>query len=123
MNTYIRVGVGVMMVLVAAMSRANTTPLRGLVDSRVREVAYNPEDVIRLHGFVGYQIHLEFAPGEDFVNLAAGDMGGLEIGSEHNHLMIKPKQSKVSTNLTVITSQHVYQFEYSAARKAPLSTW
>lgn len=122
MNLCIRV-VAVALVVVgaslASRSLANTTPLRGSVDSRVREVAYNPEDVIRLHGFVGYQIHVEFAPGEDFVNLAAGDMGGLEVGSEHNHLMIKPKQSKVSTNLTVITSRHVYQFEYSAVRKVP----
>jgi type IV secretion system protein VirB9 len=111
------VGLGIL--ALAGQAAASTLPLRGHVDSRVREIAYNPDDVIRLPGYVGYQIHLEFAPGEEFVNLAAGDMGGLEIGSEHQHLMIKPKQPKVNTNLTVITSQHVYQFDYNAVRKVP----
>ena len=59
---------------------AELTPPRGLVDPRVRVVPYDPEQVIKLHGFVGYQIHFQFAEGETFVNLAAGDKQGAGCG-------------------------------------------
>jgi type IV secretion system protein VirB9 len=98
---------------------AELTPARGLVDSRVRVVAYDPEQVIKLHGFVGYQIHFQFAEGESFVNLAAGDNKALDVGYEANHLVLKPLAQKVATNITVITTRRVYQFDYSASALRP----
>jgi len=68
---------------------------------------------------VGYQIHLQFAEGEAFVNLGAGDIGGIDVGKEKNNLFIKPKQEKVGTNLTVLTNLRHYHFEYTALHKAP----
>ena len=38
---------------------------------------YNDEQVYRLRGYVGYQIDLEFEPGETFVGSGAGDLEGL----------------------------------------------
>src|SRR5271154_4511706 len=98
---------------------AELTPARGLVDPRVRVVAYDPEQVIKLHGYVGYQIHFQFAEGESFVNLAAGDNKALDVGYEANHLVLKPVAEKVATNITVITSRRVYQFDYSATAERP----
>ena len=98
---------------------AELTPARGLVDPRVRVVAYDPEQVIKLHGFVGYQIHFQFAEGETFVNLAAGDNKALDVGYEANHLVLKPLAEKVSTNITVLTNRRVYQFDYSASAERP----
>jgi len=98
---------------------AELTPARGLVDPRVRVVAYDPEQVIKLHGFVGYQIHFQFAEGETFVNLAAGDNKALDVGYEANHLVLKPLAEKVATNITVITNRRVYQFDYSASAERP----
>jgi type IV secretion system protein VirB9 len=98
---------------------AELTPARGLVDPRVRVVAYDPEQVIKLHGFVGYQIHFQFAEGETFVNLAAGDNKALDVGYEANHLVLKPLAEKVATNITVITNRRVYQFDYSASTDRP----
>src|ERR1700676_2761888 len=98
---------------------AELTPPRGLIDPRVRVVAYDPEQVIKLHGFVGYQIHFQFAEGETFVNLAAGDNKALDVGYEANHLVLKPLAEKVSTNITVITNRRVYQFDYSASADRP----
>jgi type IV secretion system protein VirB9 len=100
-------------------AHAEIVPSRGATDSRVRVVAYDNDNVVVLRGFVGYQIHLQFAEGEQFINLGAGDTGGLDVGSEKNHLMIKPKVPKVATNLTIITTQRVYQFEYSAEARVP----
>jgi type IV secretion system protein VirB9 len=98
---------------------AELSPARGLVDPRVRVVAYDPEQVIKLHGFVGYQIHFQFAEGETFVNLAAGDNRALDVGYEANHLVLKPLAEKVATNITVITNRRVYQFDYSASAERP----
>jgi type IV secretion system protein VirB9 len=98
---------------------AELSPARGLVDPRVRVVAYDPEQVIKLHGFVGYQIHFQFAEGETFVNLAAGDNKALDVGYEANHLVLKPLAERVATNITVITNRRVYQFDYSASAERP----
>ena len=107
------------LILFGAGARAEQTPARGLVDSRVRVVAYDPEQVIKLKGYVGYQIHFQFAEGESFVNLAAGDNKALDVGYEANHLVLKPLAEKVATNITVITTRHVYQFDYSATSARP----
>ncbi|HEY0747371.1 MAG TPA: TrbG/VirB9 family P-type conjugative transfer protein [Steroidobacteraceae bacterium] len=98
---------------------AELTPSRGLVDSRVRVVTYDADQVIKLKGYVGYQIHFQFADGESFVNLAAGDNKALDVGYEANHLVLKPLAEKVDTNITVITNRHVYQFDYSASADRP----
>jgi len=105
--------------LVAPRVQAELTPARGLVDPRVRIVAYDAEQVIRLHGYVGYQIHFQFAEGETFVNLAAGDNKALDVGYEANHLVLKPLAEKVATNITVITTRRVYEFDYSASAERP----
>ena len=81
--------------------------------------AYNGDEVYKLRGFVGYQIDLEFEPGETFVGLGAGDMEGLSFVGQDNHLFLKPKAAKVATNLTVLTSRRHYQFDYTAFVAAP----
>jgi len=98
---------------------AEQTPKPGLVDSRIRVVAYDPDQVIKIRGYVGYQIFFEFAEGETFVNLAAGDNKALDVGYEANHLVIKPLAEKVATNITVITNRRVYEFDYSATAAKP----
>lgn len=99
-------------------SHAETIPPAGEIDPRIRVVAYNSDDVVKLRGFVGYQIHMQWAEGEEFVNLGAGDVGGFDIGTERNHFFIKPKQELVATNLTVLTNRRAYHFEYTATKLA-----
>lgn len=100
----------------APVAQAETVPPRGSVDPRVRVVTYDPDDVVKLRGAVGYQIHIQWAPGEEFVNLGAGDTGGFDIGTERNHFFIKPRQERVSTNLTVLTNLRTYHFDYQVVR-------
>ncbi len=100
-------------------SHAETAPPRGTLDPRVRIAVYQPEQVYRLQGFVGYHIHLEWEPGESFVGLGAGDMDGLSFVAQGSHLFLKPKAAQVATNLTVITDRRHYLFEYSAEARRP----
>ena len=88
-------------------------------DSRIRVTGYNSDRIYRLVGYVGYQIDLEFETDETFVGLGAGDIEGLAFAAQGNHLFLKPKAAKVSTNLTVLTNRREYQFDYSARSEKP----
>lgn len=113
------IGLAAGLVLTAPLAAAATVPPAGKVDARVRVVAYNADDVITLQGYVGYQIHLQFAEGEEFVNLGSGDNGAFDVGAERNHLFIKPKEARASTNLTVLTNRRAYHFDYVVSATAP----
>jgi type IV secretion system protein VirB9 len=102
--------------------QAEVSPAPGLLDSRVRSVSYSADQVYRLTGFVGYQIDLQFEDGEAFVGLAAGDIEGLSFVAQDNHLFLKPKVATVGTNLTVVTTRHTYQVDYSAVSRRPDAT-
>jgi type IV secretion system protein VirB9 len=99
--------------------RAETLPARGEVDSRIRVAAYNGDEVYRLHGYVGYQIDLQFEPGETFVGLGSGDLEGLSFVAQDNHLFLKPKVARIGTNLTVLTNRRHYQFDYASSDELP----
>jgi type IV secretion system protein VirB9 len=101
---------------------AETLPNPGVADARIRTAAYRQDEVYRLTGYVGYQTDLEFQQGETFVGLAAGDIEGISFVAQDNHLFLKPKVARVGTNLTIVTSRHTYQVDYSASAQRPDAT-
>jgi type IV secretion system protein VirB9 len=109
----------ILAMLAAPPSFADMMPARGAVDGRVRSTPYNGEQVYRLRGYVGYQIDLEFEPGEVFLGLGAGDIEGLAYFGQENHLFLKPKAAAVATNLTVLTNRRHYQFDYVSLSQRP----
>ena len=88
-------------------------------DRRIRSMLYEPSEVFRIRGWVGYHIDLQFESDESFVTLGGGDLEALSYGSFKNHLVIKPKAAPIRTNLTVITTRRTYIFEYSVTEGAP----
>jgi type IV secretion system protein VirB9 len=100
-------------------AQAEVHPLRGAGDARVRTANYDPDEVYRIQGFVGFQIDLEFEPGEAFVGLAAGDIDALSFVAQDNHLFLKPRAASVGTNLTVLTSRRHYHLDYTARAARP----
>jgi type IV secretion system protein VirB9 len=103
----------------AGEAPAEQLPLKGTVDSRIRIAPYNADQVYRLYAFVGYQIDLEFEPGETYVGMGSGDLEGLTVGAFENHVLLKPKAANVGTNLTVFTNRRHYHFQYSASIRHP----
>jgi type IV secretion system protein VirB9 len=103
----------------ALASRAEVYPARGHGDPRIRTAVYHDDEVYRIHGFVGFQIDLEFERGETFLGLAAGDIEGLSFVAQDNHLFLKPRVASVGTNLTVLTNRREYHFYYSATAGRP----
>lgn len=102
-----------------ATAKAESFPVPGKVDPRIRTAYYQPDQVYRLYGFVGYQLDLVFGTGEKFVGLSAGDPRALIYSAHGNVLTLRPKAISVHTNITVTTSRHRYYFEYSATDRTP----
>lgn len=117
-----RIVLSILLVGLAAQTLAESVPSPGLQDSRIRTTPYSADEVYRLTGFVGYQTDLEFESGETFVGLGAGDIEGISFVAQDNHLFLKPKAAKVGTNLTIVTSRHTYQLDYSASATHPDAT-
>jgi type IV secretion system protein VirB9 len=101
-----------LLVLAASTATAERTPTPGPLDPRIRTAIYNPDEVYRVTGRIGYQLSLEFAPNESFVGLAAGDGEGLTFESQGNHLFLKPRAARVTTNLTILTNLRHYYLDY-----------
>jgi type IV secretion system protein VirB9 len=108
----------IMCLLAVVGARADWLPARGLVDGRIRVAPWREEEVFQLHGRVGYQIDLQFEAGETFVGLAAGDIEALSFVAAGSHLFLKPKAAIVRTNITVLTTRRLYQFDYAASGDA-----
>ena len=79
---------------------------------RVRLVRYRLNRVYALRGRVGYEIDLQFAPGEHFVGLGVGDANGITVAAAGDNLFIKPRATRVATDLTVLTNRRTYLFDY-----------
>ena len=112
--------IGVYVLLsIAGPVNAESLPLRGTADSRIRSATYSPDEVYRLYGFVGYAIELIFEDGESFAGNAGGDLEAITFGWHDTHMILKPKAVNVGTNLVVYTNRRAYRFEYSASAKKP----
>lgn len=93
---------------------AEVVPAAGSADARIRTAVYDPAQVYRIEGRVGYQIDIQFEDDESFVGLGAGDLQALSFVAQGSHLFIKPRMVRVRTNLTVLTTRRAYHFDYTA---------
>ena len=84
----------------------------GSDEPSIRYVRYSADHIYRLRGRVGYEIDLQFAPGERFIGLGVGDSKAIKVAAATDHLFIKPVVSRVSTDMTVLTNRRTYVFNY-----------
>jgi type IV secretion system protein VirB9 len=103
----------------AVDSNADALPRRGDTDPRIRTAMYNPQEVYRLSGFVGYHVDLEFEPDESFVGISAGDPEALTYSAHDNVLTLRPKAPTAQMNLTVTTTKRRYYFDYTIYSRTP----
>jgi len=93
---------------------AETIPKGGPYDARIKTVAYNASDVVKIIGHYGYSTDIEFAPGEHVQNIALGDSLAWEVAPAGSHLFVKPREDNAVTNATVVTNKRVYQLSLDA---------
>jgi type IV secretion system protein VirB9 len=93
---------------------AETLPKGGPYDARIKTVAYNASDVVKIVGHYGYSTDIEFAPNEHVQNIALGDSLAWEVAPAGSHLFVKPREDNAVTNATVVTNKRVYQLSLDA---------
>jgi type IV secretion system protein VirB9 len=84
---------------------AESVPVAGTIDPRIRTAEYREEEVYRLQGFVGYGLELVFEEGEEFVGQAGGDLEAITFGAHENHVILKPRAANIGTNFVVYTNR------------------
>ena len=101
--------------LAAPPATAQVRPQPGDGDPRIQSVMYDANQVVALQVSTGYQLTVEFSPDERIENVAVGDAGAWQItpNKRGDRLFVKPIQSGVVTNLTVVTDARTYIFELS----------
>jgi type IV secretion system protein VirB9 len=113
--------VGFLATLAFVRCFAEIVPPRGASDARVRVVRYADDQVYRLHGFVGYAIHIQLEDGEEYVGIGSGDAEGITVDVSQNNVFVKPRALLVQTNFTLLTNLRRYHFDYTVGSAAPNS--
>lgn len=80
-------------------------------DNRVKTYIYNENEVYNLMIFYGYQTSIEFARGEEVVNISMGDSYAWKITPVGRRLFVKPLEDNMHTNMTILTNRRAYQFD------------
>lgn len=86
------------------------------VDSRIRVMVYNPNDVFKYIGYYGYQGNIELEEGETVDTISMGDSVAWQIVPSGNRIFLKPIEEDATTNMTLITNRRMYFFELHAKK-------
>lgn len=100
----------------AGAAGAAVQPAPGQLDPRIRSVFYDPGQVVEVTGHLGYQMMIEFGPGERIENVSIGDGQDWQVTPNRRAdlLFLKPLEAGAATNMTVVTSRRRYSFLLSA---------
>ncbi len=82
------------------------------VDPHIQSVMFQPDEVVRLRGALGWQIMLEFGPDERIENVSIGDAMAWQVtpNKKARNLFLKPLIKNAATNMTVVTDKRRYAF-------------
>jgi len=85
-------------------------------DSRIRTLAYDANEIVKIHGKTGIQSTIEFSSDEKIENVAVGDSSAWQItpNKRASLLFVKPLNARSRTNMTVVTDRRTYMFDLVA---------
>lgn len=84
------------------------------IDSRIKTIIYNPNEVIELTFHYGFQSFIEFEEDEEIQIISLGESFPWKITPVGKRMFIRPLQINTNTNMTVITSKRTYMFQLTA---------
>jgi type IV secretion system protein VirB9 len=85
---------------------AAETPVPGPKDARVRNVNYDPDQVVTVIGQFRHAVEIEFGAGETVTQAALGDTISWQIAPVGNIVFLKPRERAAGTNLIVLTNSN-----------------
>jgi len=103
--------------LLTAPAHAAKTPLSLATDQRLKQVAYDPNQVFELVGTYGYQTTIEFASDEHIKVRTIGDSIAWQTVLNGSRLFIKPVEPDAATNMTIVTNKRTYYFKLNSSVK------
>ena len=94
-------------------------------DAHIQSIFYQPDQVVRLQGALGWQIMLEFAPDERIENVSIGDALAWQVtpNKKARNLFLKPLVKNAATNMTVVTDKRRYAFSLETRSRAMTIPW
>jgi type IV secretion system protein VirB9 len=93
-------------------------------DARIRTLMYDPDRVVLLNAYLGFQTMIQFGADERIENVAIGNGEDWQITPNKGAslLFIKPLEHASRTNMTVVTDRRSYLFELAANPAASVSS-
>ena len=100
----------------AALALLACSPVLAAPDSRIRTLAYDANEIVKIHGKTGIQSTIEFSADEKIENVAVGDSAAWQITPNRRAslLFVKPLNARSRTNMTVVTDRRTYMFDLVA---------
>ena len=104
----------------AAFAQLGCSSAATAADNRIRTLAYDPNEIVRILGKAGIQSTIEFADDERIENVAVGDSAAWQITPNRRAslLFVKPLSAHSRTNMTVVTDHRTYMFDLVAGDKS-----
>lgn len=114
----IRYAATAMLIMMPSTALAEQTPRAGGRDSRIRYIAYHPDEVVKINGVFRIASQINFGADETISSVALGDTVSWEVAPSENILFIKPREKALPTNLIVVTKRgdvaRTYTFSLTA---------
>lgn len=104
------------LLLSAGQAFAQVQPQPAGGDPHLQAIDYDPQRIVQLRGSPGYQMMIELSPDEQVQSVALGDSSAwqVSVNKEGDRLFLKPSQPDLSTNMTVVTSVRIYNFDLAS---------
>jgi type IV secretion system protein VirB9 len=82
-------------------------------DSRVRQVVYQPDEVVRIDAQRGFATHIALDPKEHILVVAPGDRDGWQVVAQKgdHDVYLKPEFAAHDSNLEIRTDRRSYSFD------------
>jgi len=85
--------------------------------ARVKLLQYDESNVYVIRTKYGYQTNIVFAPNEEIQTISVGDRSLWQLIPAGNRLFIRPMSENVTTNMTLLTNKHSYEFDLKSLDK------
>jgi len=107
---------GLLALILSSAAVAQVQPVPGDGDPHLQTVEYSAGQIVQLRGAPGFQLMVELSPDEAVQSVALGDSAAwqVSINKAGDRLFLKPAQGEITTNMTVVTSVRVYNFDLYA---------
>ena len=105
----------------ASAAPAETTPVPGLADPRIRTVGYNANNVVAIDASYGISTMIVLGDNEHIETIAVGDSLAwrVEPNKHGNIIFLKPVAPNAATDMNVVTDQRLYTFSLRSHEPQP----